>query len=92
MHKDEVAEVPAGLTCLGSSPRCPVQGLYKRGSVFSLQAHPEFDEFIMSEIMAARHAQSIFDDALYADGMARAPRPHNGVAVAVKIWDFFTGN
>jgi GMP synthase (glutamine-hydrolysing) len=88
MHRDQVASVPAGLVCLGSSPKCPVQGLYKPGCVFTLQAHPEFDAFIMREILRTRHEQGVFDDEMFAEGMARADGAHDGGLVAAKIWEF----
>ncbi|KAG8409546.1 hypothetical protein J3459_017373 [Metarhizium acridum] len=89
MHRDEVASVPEGLVCLGSSPRCPVQGLYKPKSVLSLQAHPEFDGFIMEQILRTRHDQKIFGDETFDEVMRRSDNPHDGTMVAVKIWDFF---
>ncbi|KAK2608581.1 hypothetical protein QQS21_002928 [Conoideocrella luteorostrata] len=89
MHRDEVATLPEGLVNLGSSPRCPIQGLYKPNSLLSLQAHPEFDDFIMSEIMTMRHSQRIFDDEMFRDGMARAGDSHDGRLVSAKIWEFF---
>jgi GMP synthase-like glutamine amidotransferase len=89
MHRDEVATVPQGVACLGSSPKCPVQVLYKPGSLLSLQAHPEFDDFIMNEILHTRHNAGVFNDEMFNDGMARRANSHDGVLVATKIWDFF---
>lgn len=88
MHRDAVLDVPGGLVSLGSSPRCEVQGLYEPGRVISFQAHPEFDDFIMSEIMEARYAQSIFDRDMYEEGITRARAAHDGVLVSCKIWEF----
>lgn len=88
MHKDAVLEVPSGLVNLGSSPSCPIQGLYKKGSVLSFQAHPEFNEFTMREIVQARHAQGVFDRGLFDSGMAAAGRAHGGALVASTIWKF----
>lgn len=88
MHKDAVLEVPNGLVNLGSSPGCPIQGLYKKGSILSFQAHPEFDDFTMREIIQTRHVQNIFDDVMFNDGMAKAGKPHAGDLVASAIWRF----
>ncbi|KFZ22943.1 hypothetical protein V502_02579 [Pseudogymnoascus sp. VKM F-4520 (FW-2644)] len=88
MHKDAVLEVPKGLVNLGSSPSCPIQGLYKKGSILSFQAHPEFDEFTMSQIIQTRHVQNVFDDAMFNDGMAKVGKPHGGALVASAIWQF----
>lgn len=89
MHRDEVATVPEGLICLGSSPRCPVQGLYKPKSVLSLQAHPEFDDFIMTEILHVRHNQKIFNDDMFSEALTRSGNSHDGVLISTKIWNFF---
>ncbi|KAF5687345.1 anthranilate synthase component II [Fusarium denticulatum] len=88
MHRDAVLEVPEGLVSLGSSSRCEVQGLYKPGRIISFQAHPEFDDFIMQEIMEARYAQQIFSKEMYEEGITRARAHHDGLLVAAKIWDF----
>ncbi|KAK9439643.1 GMP synthase [Metarhizium brunneum] len=89
MHRDEVASVPEGLVCLGSSARCPVQGMYKRKAVLSLQAHPEFDGFIMEQILRARRDQGIFGEEMFGEAVGRAGDAHDGTLVAGKIWDFF---
>ncbi|KAF4459692.1 anthranilate synthase component II [Fusarium albosuccineum] len=88
MHRDAVLEVPQGLVSLGSSSKCEVQGLYQPGRIISFQAHPEFDDFIMPEIMEARYAQKIFSQEMYEEGITRARAEHDGVLVASKIWEF----
>jgi GMP synthase-like glutamine amidotransferase len=88
MHRDAVLEVPEGLVSLGSSSKCEVQGLYKPGRIISFQAHPEFDDFIMEEIMQARYAQEIFSKEMYEEGITRARAEHDGVLVSAKIWEF----
>ncbi|GKU11096.1 unnamed protein product [Fusarium langsethiae] len=89
MHRDAVLEIPEGLVSLGSSSKCEVQGLYKPGRIMSFQAHPEFDDFIMEEIMKARYAQKIFSQEMYEEGITRARAAHDGVLVSAKIWEFF---
>lgn len=89
MHRDEVASVPEGLVCLGSSARCPVQGMYKPKAVLSLQAHPEFDGFIMEQILRTRRDQGIFGEEVFDEAVGRAGDAHDGAVVAGKIWDFF---
>lgn len=92
MHRDAVLEVPPGAVLLGSSPSCEVQGLYQEGRYISFQAHPEFDDFIMSNILKTRHDQKVFDDTMFADAMERAPKHHDGVLVATAIWRFLLAN
>ncbi|RGP77480.1 hypothetical protein FLONG3_4399 [Fusarium longipes] len=88
MHRDAVLEVPEGLVNLGSSSKCEIQGLYKPGRIISFQAHPEFDDFIMGEIMQARYAQKVFSKEMYEEGITRARAEHDGVLVSAKIWEF----
>jgi GMP synthase (glutamine-hydrolysing) len=76
---------------LGSSPSCQIQGLYKPGQILTVQAHPEFDSFIMSHVIERRHEQGIFDDSLFQSGIARADLPHDGLLVARAIWRLFLG-
>ena len=91
MHRDAVLETPEGLSNLGSSPACKIQGFYKPGRVLTLQAHPEFDDFIMKKVVERRHEQGIFDDELFKAGMERAARPHDGLLVSQALWRFFLG-
>ncbi len=82
MHRDIVFEYPEGVEKLGASPRCLVQGMYKKGSFVTVQGHPEFNEFIVTEIVKARNQQGIFDDQATKDAIGRADKPHDGVNVA----------
>ncbi|KAF7561275.1 hypothetical protein G7046_g2872 [Stylonectria norvegica] len=88
MHRDAVLDVPEGFVSLGSSPKCTIQGLYKPGHVLTLQGHPEFDDFVISEVLESRHKAKIFDDEMFEDGMARVHRPHDGAMLAIGIWKF----
>ena len=88
MHRDVVHEVPEGCENLGFSPRCAVQGLYMSKRLWSVQAHPEFNEFIMSRILEARHNTGVFNDQMYEDGASRAAKPHDGEFLAMEIIKF----
>ncbi|KAF9883923.1 hypothetical protein FE257_002666 [Aspergillus nanangensis] len=78
MHRDITYEVPNGCVNLGSSPRCEVQGLYLPKRILTVQGHPEYNEFVVSKLLEVRHAQGIFDDALFSDGMSRVGKNHDG--------------
>lgn len=82
MHRDIVSEYPTGVKELGSSPKCSVQGMYKKGKFITVQGHPEFNQQIVSEIAKNRYAQGIFSDDLYQDAIARVANRHDGVVVA----------
>ncbi|KAH1440877.1 hypothetical protein KXV53_001392 [Aspergillus fumigatus] len=52
IHGDWVvceAGLPDDWVNLGSTPRCPIQGLYRRGRVLTFQGHFEFDVFVNRE-------------------------------------------
>ncbi|KAG5948924.1 hypothetical protein E4U53_006110 [Claviceps sorghi] len=88
MHRDVVLSFPPDATPLGSNPFCPVQAMYQPGRYLSVQGHPEFTNDIISEILINRHAAGIFSDKVYEEAMARAPAPHDGVAVGRAILKF----
>lgn len=88
MHRDIVYEVPEGCVNLGYSPRCAIQGLYMPGRILSVQAHPEFNEFVMTQLCEARHDQGLFDDELYRDGLVRAGKHHDGELLGRRIVKF----
>ncbi|KAB8260329.1 Aldehyde/histidinol dehydrogenase [Aspergillus pseudonomiae] len=82
MHTDIVYDVPPGFVNLGSSPRCKVQGLYMPQRVLTLQGHPEYDEFVTTELIKLRHAIGRFDDELAKDGLSRVGNQHDGELIA----------
>lgn len=91
MHQDIVTTVPKGATNLGSSPTCEIQGLYIPQRVLSLQAHPEFSEAIMDDILRRRHDQKIITDEVYTSAMGRAGNSHDGFLTSKVVWKFLFG-
>ncbi|KAJ6023876.1 hypothetical protein N7540_004673 [Penicillium herquei] len=88
MHRDIVFETPEGCVNLGYSKPCAVQGLYMPNRLISIQAHPEFNEFIMTNILAARHDAGVFNDELYQDANSRAGKQHDGELLARRFIQF----
>lgn len=82
MHKDVVFEYPADVEKLGGSPRCLVQGMYKKGKLISVQGHPEFTEPIVSYLVKMRAEQGIFNEQQAKDALERVGKPHDGVVIA----------
>lgn len=60
------------------------------GLAWSVQAHPEFTEFIMSCILEARHDTGVFNDELYTDGKSRAGKETDGEKLGKEIIKFIT--
>lgn len=87
MHRDIVTRLPEGAENLGFSPVCEIQGLYIPQQLFSLQAHPEFNDTIMNTILDTRHEQGIFDDRMYENAKTRVGS-HDGRLVAIAVWKF----
>lgn len=82
MHKDIVFEYPEDVEKLGGSPRCLVQGMYKKDKFISVQGHPEFNEGIMIELVKTRNKQGIFEDEQARDALERSGKHHDGVTIA----------
>lgn len=81
MHRDVVCSYPKGVEELGWSDTCKVQAMYMPKKMISVEAHPEFNEDIMREILQTRKALGIFDQKTYDDAMTRIALPHDGVVV-----------
>ncbi|KAL5116471.1 hypothetical protein ACEQ8H_005592 [Pleosporales sp. CAS-2024a] len=90
MHRDIVYEYPKGIEKLGGSPRCLVQGMYKRNKLISVQGHPEFNAEIMHVIVKARNKQGIFEDEQTRDALERSGKQHDGVNIAKAFLRFFS--
>jgi len=91
MHRDIVFPFPYDkekIELLGSSKRCEVQAMYQRGRLITVQGHPEFNQTIMNEILEARHANGVFDDSMFEEGMSRVAKQHDGVVVAQAFLKF----
>jgi GMP synthase-like glutamine amidotransferase len=82
MHRDEVRDPPPDAILLGSTDKCPVQGLYLPGRYITVQGHPEFTEDIVREVSEIRHNGGVFSDDMYEDVLGRVGLPHDGVAIA----------
>lgn len=88
MHRDAVADFPAGSEPLARTDLCPVQGMYVPGRYITVQGHPEFTAEIVSEILRVRHAAGIFPDDVFDEAMRRAVLEQDGVKIAVAFLTF----
>ncbi|KAK4979489.1 hypothetical protein LTR66_003537 [Elasticomyces elasticus] len=88
MHRDIVYAYPPHVDQLAHSPLCAVQGMHLQNRLLTVQGHPEFTRDIVTEILASRRDQGIFDEAMYQDGMRRVGDRHDGVVVAVAFLRF----
>lgn len=88
MHQDVVFECPSNVIPLGSSPLCAVQGMYVPGKFISVQGHPEYSEFIVSEIIKMRTKTGLFTGVQSADAQRRVGNEHDGVAIGEVFLNF----
>ena len=88
MHRDAALSIPEGCVNLGSSDRCGIQGLYRKGSVFTVQAHPEFTQDTMQDLLDSRHQMGIFSDDQFREASSRSGKEHDGLRVSRAIWTF----
>jgi GMP synthase (glutamine-hydrolysing) len=58
--------------------------------IWSIQAHPEFTEFIMSSVLKVRHETGVFNDEQYTDGKSRAGKKTDGENLGREIVKFIT--
>lgn len=88
MHQDVVHECPPNVTPLGSSPRCAVQGMYLPGNFITVQGHPEFTGFIVTEIVSTRAKLGVFSKEVSEDALDRAIVEHDGIAIGTVFLNF----
>jgi GMP synthase (glutamine-hydrolysing) len=88
MHRDIVYDIPSGFVNLGSSHICGIQGLYQPSRVLTVQAHPEFNEFIMTRLLEKRHNDGIFDGQIFLEAISRASKSADNATVGAAVCRF----
>ncbi|PIL27476.1 hypothetical protein GSI_10626 [Ganoderma sinense ZZ0214-1] len=101
MHRDHVPAVPPSFHLLGASSITPNQGMVKlypgaapesvspsNVQVFCVQGHPEFDQFIVDEIVKARSASGVMSQEVVQDVAQRREWRNDGIGVIGKtLWE-----
>ncbi|KXH43066.1 glutamine amidotransferase class-I [Colletotrichum simmondsii] len=80
-HRDAVLDLPSGVTLLAHTKQCPIQALYVPRRFITVQGHPEFSPFMMSEMLQIRHQAGIIPEEPFKDAMARYSDAHDGVLI-----------
>ncbi|KAJ5279294.1 hypothetical protein N7478_004666 [Penicillium angulare] len=88
MHLDLVFDCPPGVTLLGSSPLCAVQGMYTPRRFMTVQGHPEFEGELQTEIIKSLENKGIFSEVQSRDALDRVHIPHDGVAIGSTFLTF----
>lgn len=101
MHRDHVPAVPPSFHLLGATSITPNQGmvrLYPGAApeslspadvqVFCVQGHPEFDQFIVDEIVKVRSASGAMSQEVVQDVARRREWRNDGVDVIGRtLWE-----
>ncbi len=87
-HQDQVVEKPAEATVVATGPHCENAALVYGDRAFTVQAHPEFDNAFLRELMAAR-GRGLVPDRLLAEAEAALAEPVDQAVMARQIADFF---
>ncbi|MCU0912408.1 MAG: type 1 glutamine amidotransferase [Rhodobacteraceae bacterium] len=87
-HQDQVVKVPEGAEVVGTSPFCENAALVYGDRAFTVQAHPEFDNAFLTDLIAAR-GRGLVPDRLLAEAEAELAAPVDSPVLARQIADFF---
>lgn len=91
-HRDHVPEVPPDFQLLGSTSKCPVQGMLQyypssqRVHILCVQGHPEFSPRIVNYIIDARSASGVFNSEVTEEARRRAGYKQGGEGRGVIGW------
>ena len=102
MHQDHVLTLPTvnsseGLLkppydrvqIWGSSKKCPIQGLYIKGKMFTTQGHLEVQEAVARSYVESHIDKGHVDDGEEEDARKRLELDHDGDIVAGAVLRFF---
>jgi GMP synthase-like glutamine amidotransferase len=87
-HQDQVVVKPQGAEVVGSSPFCTNAALVYGDRAYTVQAHPEFDNAFLAELILAR-GRGLVPDRLLAEAEAELADPVDQAAMAGQIAEFF---
>ncbi|KAJ5123123.1 hypothetical protein N7448_009220 [Penicillium atrosanguineum] len=88
MHQDVVHNCPSGVTLLGHSPRCAVQGMYAPRRFVTVQGHPEFTREIEDVIIQSRAKAGVLSEDQAQEALARTGNEHDGVSIGATFLKF----
>ncbi len=88
MHQDQVVERPTDAEVICSSDFCENAGLAYKGAAISFQAHPEFPDAYMADLIKAR-AGKVIPQQTADEALAKVGTPLDAGDIAQQIGDFF---
>ena len=87
-HQDQVTKAPEGARVLASSPFCENAALLYGDRIFTVQAHPEFHNDFLAD-MIERRGRGLVPDPLLDAAKASVERPTDDALLADRIARFF---
>ena len=91
-HQDQVTELPQDARPIASSEFCEFAALVYDDRVWTVQAHPEISNPILSDYLEIRGKQATYPADLIASAKAKINQAINSDAIAAKIAAFFKNN
>ncbi|KAK9452146.1 class I glutamine amidotransferase-like protein [Limtongia smithiae] len=91
MHRDHVSRAPVGVEVFASSETSPVQGMYVPDKLLTFQGHPEFDEAIVSTMVAEMRRRGAVNNEDAVDALARAAEANHSDMVGRAVVRFLAG-
>ncbi|MEM9434778.1 MAG: type 1 glutamine amidotransferase [Pseudomonadota bacterium] len=88
-HQDQVIEAPQGATTIARNDFCQHAALLYGNKALTIQAHPEFNQDIMSSYVSARKGTADYPDALMDQVMERRALPDDNTRIADMMGAFF---
>ena len=76
-HQDQVTEAPPEARVIASGPDCAIAAMTIGDHVLSLQAHPEFSNAVLRDLIEARRETPALANAPVAEAEARIGTPIN---------------
>lgn len=80
--------LPEGFCSIGSSDHCALQGIWKKGRVFTYQGHAEFDRFVNRETVKV-FGKLIWDDGYMERALKAVDADDDAVWAAQVMLRFF---
>lgn len=87
-HQDQVSVVPPDARVIATGPDCAIAGMAIGDHVLSLQAHPEFTDAVVTDLIAARRGAANFANAPFAEVEAQLGTPIDRDWAAQRIGTF----
>lgn len=87
-HQDQVTALPDGATPIATNPFCENAALVYGNRIYTVQAHPEFQDDFVKGLIDTRGKGRVPDN-LMREAEARMGKPNSAPTIADRIADFF---